>query len=283
LKYRHACHAGNFADVMKHIALVAVLARLTEKSRPLFLLDTHAGRGRYDLASRDTAAEAARGYLKLAGAPLPAPLPACVARYLDIVERLNGGSDGRPRWYPGSPLVAMAMLRDADHAAFCELAPAEADALRRELRGDRRAGVHCRDGFEALGALLPPAEKRGLALIDPPYEEQEADVGRVADALAGAAARWPQGVLVAWYPIKQGVVAARLHRRLLDAGIRRLLAAELCVHPDDSRAGLNGSGLVIFNPPWRLDRDLREALPYLHAVLAPEGLGRTRVALLAGD
>ncbi|MGH8251420.1 MAG: 23S rRNA (adenine(2030)-N(6))-methyltransferase RlmJ [Steroidobacteraceae bacterium] len=283
MKYRHACHAGNFADVTKHVALVAALARLTEKSRPLFLLDTHAGRGRYDLHSRDTAAEAARGYLKLAAASLPARPPACIARYLDIVAGLDGADGGKRRWYPGSPLIAMALLRDKDRAAFCELSPPEAEALRHELRGDRRAGIHCRDGFEALGALLPPDEKRGLALIDPPYEEQDADMTRVADALAGAALRWPQGVLLAWYPIKQGAVAARLHRRLLDAGIRRLLVAELCVHPDDSRAGLNGSGLAIINPPWQLDRDLREALPLLHDVLSPEGAGRSRVAMLAGE
>ena len=121
--------------------------------------------------------------------------------------------------------------------------------------------MHCRDGFEALGALVPPPEKRGLALIDPPYEETDADFARVADALAAAAVRWPQGVLMAWYPIKQGEVAARLHRKLLAAGVKRLLAAELCVHPDDSRAGLNGSGIVTINPPWRFEQDLHQLLP----------------------
>ena len=279
MRYRHACHAGNFADVMKHVALVATLARLTEKERPLFLLETHAGRGRYDLESRDGAAEAARGILKLLTAPLPGTPPPCVARYLGIVGSVN--ADAKPRWYPGSPLIAVSLLRRQDRAAFCELLPTEADLLRREFRGDARVGVHSRDGFEALGALLPPAEKRGLALIDPPYEEQEADLLRVADALADAARRWPQGVLMAWYPIKQGVVAARLHRRLLEARVPKLLVAELCIHPDDSRAGLNGSGLAILNPPWQLAADLREALPFLHAALSAEGAGRVRVAMLA--
>lgn len=281
MRYRHACHAGNFADVMKHVALVAALARLTEKERPLFLLETHAGRGLYDLESRDGAAEAARGVLKLAGARLPGTPPACVARYLGIIGSFNAAADAKPRWYPGSPLIATALLRTRDRAAFCELLPTEADLLRREFRNDARIGVHSRDGFEALGALLPPAEKRGLALIDPPYEEQEADLARVADALADAARRWPQGVLMAWYPIKQGVVAARLHRRLLEAEVPKLLVAELCIHPDDSRAGLNGSGLVILNPPWQLAADLREALPFLHAVLSADGAGRIRVAMLA--
>lgn len=282
MKYRHACHAGNFADVMKHVALVATLDRLMQKDRPLFLLDTHAGRGRYDLGSRDTASEAGRGILKLAAAA-PAKLPESVTRYLALVRAFNGGAAGPPREYPGSPLLAAMLLRPQDRAAFCELQPAETEYLRSELRGDTRFAVHCRDGFEALGALLPPAASRGLAMIDPPYETQEADFTRVADALVAASARWPQGVLMAWYPIKVGAVAARLHRRLIDAGMRRLLVAELCVHPDDSRAGLNGSGLVILEPPWHLDRNLREALPALHRLFSPGGAGRTRVAMIAGE
>jgi 23S rRNA (adenine2030-N6)-methyltransferase len=278
VKYRHAFHAGNFADVTKHVALVAVLLRLTEKDRPLFLLDTHAGRGRY--AIDGPGGEAASGIGRLAAAPSPVP-HAALARYLELVRTLN--PDGALRSYPGSPLIEAALMRPHDRAAFCELQAAEAEALRREFRADARVGVHVRDGFEALGALLPPQEKRGLALIDPPYEETDADFARVAETLAATASRWPQGVLMAWYPIKQGAVAARLHRRLLDAGVKRLLVAELCVHPDDSRAGLNGSGLVIVNPPWHLDDDLHALFPALHAVLAERGAGRTRVALLAGE
>ena len=278
MKYRHAFHAGNFADVMKHIALTAVLLRLTEKERPLFVLETHAGRGRYEIGG---ASEAGRGIHRLASAAIPAGSPA-IARYLEIVRSFNAGGAAFET-YPGSPLIAAALLRPQDRAAFCELLSAESDALRREFRRDARIGVHCRDGFEALGALLPPASVRGLALIDPPYEEQEQDLAQVAVALVAAAARWPQGVLMAWYPIKQGVVAARLHRRLRDAGIRRLLVAELCIHPDDSRAGLNGSGLVTINPPWQFDHDLRQAMPFLHGLLAESGAGRTRVALLAED
>jgi 23S rRNA (adenine2030-N6)-methyltransferase len=279
VKYRHAFHAGNFADVMKHVALTAVLLRLTEKDRPLFMLDTHAGRGRYEIGG---ASEAARGIHRLASATPPATATA-IARYLEIVRSLNAGGDAALEAYPGSPLIAATLLRAQDRAAFCELSPVEADALRHEFRRDARIGVHCRDGFEALGALLPPAEKRGLALIDPPYEEQEQDLSQVADALVAAAARWPQGVLMAWYPIKQGVIAARLHRRLRDAGIERLLVAELCIHPDDSRAGLNGSGLVTINPPWQFDQDLRQSLPWLHGLLAEGGAGRTRVALLTDE
>ena len=278
MKYRHAFHAGNFADVTKHAALVAVLSRLTEKDRPLFLLDTHAGRGRYQLA--DAGGEAERGIGRVAAAGIETAHPA-LARYLGIVRGMN--HDGRIRAYPGSPLIEAAFMRAGDRAAFCELLSGESDELRGEFRGDPRVGVHCRDGFEALVALLPPPEKRGLALIDPPYEEQERDIDRVADALLAAAARWPQGVLMAWYPIKLGVIAARLHRRLVDSGAKRVLVAELCVHRDDSRAGLNGSGLVTLNPPWQFEQDLQRILPPLHAALAEGNQGRTRVALLAGE
>lgn len=282
MKYRHACHAGNFADVVKHVALVAVLARLTEKDRPLFYLDTHAGRARYDLGSRDSAAEAARGILKLAAAE-PKGMPAPIRRYLELVRRFDPANEGALKFYPGSPLLAAAMLRPDDHAALCDILPGEAQLLAREFHGDRRFGVHCRDGFEALAALLPPKEKRGLVLIDPPYEEQLTDLERVADALVSTAGRWPLGVLAAWYPIKLAAPIGRFHRRLVDAGLKRLLAVELCVHPDDSRAGLNGSGILLVNPPWKVDSDLRAALPALHAILAPAGAGRWRVDWLAGE
>jgi 23S rRNA (adenine2030-N6)-methyltransferase len=280
VKYRHACHAGNFADVVKHVTLVAAITRLAQKERPLFVLETHAGRGRYDLAAKDGAAEAAGGILRLA-AQAPAA-PAAIVRYLAIVRQFNGPA-APLRCYPGSPLIAAALLREQDRAAFCEIVVTEAELLRREFRRDARIGVHCRDGFEALRALLPPREKRGLVLIDPPYEETGADFARVAEALAETSVRWPQGTLIAWYPVKQGVVSARFHRQLADAGLKRLLAAELCIHPDDSRAGLNGSGLVIVNAPYQLDQDLEAALPALHHVLSPAGAGRTRVALIAGE
>lgn len=282
MKYRHACHAGNFADVVKHVVLVTVLTRLAEKERPLFYLDTHAGRARYDLSSRDSAAEAARGILRLAAAN-PKGMPAPIRRYLELVRGFDPANDTAPRIYPGSPCIARALLRPDDHAALCDIEPGEAKLLAREFHGDQRFAVHCRDGFEALAALLPPREKRGLVLIDPPYEEQQTDLERVADALTATAQRWPQGVLAAWYPIKLASVIARFHRRLLDAGLRRVLAVELCVHPADSRAGLNGGGVLLVNPPWKSDGDLRAGLPALHAILAPDGGGRWSVDWLAGE
>lgn len=282
MKYRHACHAGNFADVVKHVVLVTLLTRLAHKDRALFYLDTHAGRARYDLHARDSAREAACGILRLAAAD-PQRMPAPVRRYLELVRAFDPANEVAPRFYPGSPCIAAALLRTNDRAAVCDIEPGEAQLLDREFRHDRRFAVHCRDGFEALAALLPPPEKRGLALIDPPYEEQLADLERVADALAGTAACWPQGVLAAWYPIKTAAVIARFHKRLLQTGLRRVFAAELCIHPDDSRAGLNGAGVLLVNPPWKADQDLRAAMPALHAALAIDGAGRWRADWLAGE
>ena len=163
MKYRHAFHAGNFADVTKHAVLVAALLRLTEKERPLFLLDTHAGSGRYELAP--AGGEAQSGIARVTAARLEGAHPS-LARYLALVRGLN--REGPIRIYPGSPMIEATLMRAGDRAAFCELQPAEAEALRRLFHGDSRIGVHCRDGYEALNALLPPPEKRGLALIDPP-------------------------------------------------------------------------------------------------------------------
>ena len=203
---------------MKHVALVAALGRLTEKDRPLFLLDTHAGRGRYDLAA--TGGEAAGGIARVLAAGLDDTHPA-LARYLAMVRGMNEGD--RLASYPGSPMIEAAFMRAGDRAAFCELLAGEADALRRLFRGDARVGVHCRDGFEALAALLPPPEKRGLALIDPPYEEQERDLERVAEALVAAAARWPQGALMADTPLTLAETASVFGEMLT---FRALLARE---------------------------------------------------------
>jgi 23S rRNA (adenine2030-N6)-methyltransferase len=275
VNYRHAYHAGNFADVLKHVVLVALIERLAAKGGPLFFLDTHAGRGRYPLASAEAerGGEWRRGIGRLGGAH-GAPPP--VARYLELVTRLGAAGAGLES-YPGSPLLALAGLRAEDRAALCELERGEAAALRRALAGDKRAQVHERDGYEALGALVPPAAKRGLVLIDPPYEVPE-EFERLATALGAAAARWPQGVFVAWYPIVHGEAAARFLGRMAASGLRRQLIVELCIERDDSPVGLNGAGLLIVRPPWRLDIALAPALKWLRETLAPADRGRARVS-----
>jgi 23S rRNA (adenine2030-N6)-methyltransferase len=282
VNYRHAFHAGNFGDVLKHIVLVGLLDRLVQKDKPLFFLDTHAGRGRYDLAGEAArrSSEAATGIGRLATAT---GLPPLAERYLSLVRGFDEGNAQRIRWYPGSPALAAMILRPGDRAALCELAPREASELRREMGRDKRIAVHGRDGYEALKALLPPKERRGLVLVDPPYEMQEQELKTVAGALAAAQQRWPQGVYAAWYPIKRADAIASFHRSLAALGVEKALVAELSLHPADSGVGLNGSGMVLLNPPWKLDEDLAATLPAVHTALTPEGAGGTRIEWLVPE
>lgn len=279
MNYRHAYHAGNFADVLKHYALGEILARLLAKDAPLFFLDTHAGRGRYPLEDIATqrGGEFRTGILPLLARPNP---PAALRAYCAQVRRL-GESDGKLVAYPGSPSIALDLLRPDDRAAFCELEPLEAGALRELVRRDRRAAVHERDGYEALGALLPPAEKRGLVLVDPPYEDP-LEWDRLARALIATHRRWPTGVYAVWYPLTHGNGARRFLAMLATSGIRRQLSAQLWMRREDSPVGLNGAGLLIVNPPWKLDESLEPALAWLASLLSPDD-GRSRVEWLVGE
>jgi 23S rRNA (adenine2030-N6)-methyltransferase len=280
MNYRHAYHAGNFADVLKHVVLVALLDHLGKKPAPYFFMDTHAGRGAYPLGAAETqrAGEYRDGIARLLDA---VAVPEPVARYLDLVREI-GIEEGHLYRYPGSPRLALACMRGDDRAALVELEPKEADALRAEVKGDRRAQVHERDGYEALAALVPPREKRGLVLIDPPYEEPD-DFERVQLALAGALERWPAGMYAAWYPIKHSDGAGRFLARMAASGIRQQLAIELCIERDDSPGGLNGSGLLVVNPPWQLDERLKSSLPWLKDQLAARGRGRSRISWLVPE
>ena len=280
MNYRHAYHAGNFADVVKHVVLIGVLDHLGHKASPYFYLDSHAGCGSYLLSATETqrAGEYREGVLRVLEAPAPPP---AVARYLDLVREL-GVEGSLLVSYPGSPRIALACMRGDDRAALVESQPREAQALRAELRGDHRAAVHERDGYEALLGLLPPREKRGLVLIDPPYEQPD-EFERLHEALRAALRVWPAGIFIAWYPIKQGGMAGRFLARMAASGIRRQLLVELSVQRDDTPVGLNGGGLLLVNPPWQLDERLAAALPWLHARLAPDGRGRARVAWLVPE
>jgi 23S rRNA (adenine2030-N6)-methyltransferase len=265
MNYRHAFHAGNFADVFKHAILLAMLDALTAKDKPLCCLDTHAGRGSYcldEIEARRTG-EWRDGIGRLFDAPEPsAPL----RRYVEAVRACN--PDGRLRVYPGSPLLAAHALRAGDRLVLCELQAEEAVALRALFRDDRRVHVHQRDGYAAISAMLPPPERRGLVLVDPPFEAQEAEFAVIQAALIKAHARWPNGVYAVWYPIKSHRTIAPFHRGLSHGPFEKVLAAELLVQPDDSPLRLNGCGMLIANPPWRLDATLAELLPVLHRVLA---------------
>ena len=270
MKYRHSHHAGNFADVHKHVTLLALLAALKRKDKGLLYLDTHAGRGSYQLSG--ASAEAAAGVGRFLAARHAAPE---LTAYAALIGRLRARA-ARPHLYPGSPLIAISELRRQDRAALIELQGAEAHALEAVLTaldltrsGDApQVRVERGDGFTRLRAWLPPPERRGLTLLDPPYEETQRDYARVATALAEGLRRFPTGVFLAWYPIKE----ERPVSAWCDACARELaaplLASELWLYPRDSRVALNGSGLLIVNPPWQTLERMQAWLPELQACLA---------------
>ena len=274
MNYRHAYHAGNGADVLKHVVLLALLDHLNRKETPYCYLDTHAGRGMYPLGAAETqrAGEFRDGIAKLLDAE---DAPPAILRYLEVINRV-GVEDGALVRYPGSPALALEGLRLQDRAVLVELHHGEATALKNALYRDRRAQVHERDGHEALLALIPPKEKRGIALIDPPYEQPD-EFDRLEQTLVAATARWPSGIYAVWYPIKHGEAAQRFLHRMAASGIRRQLVIELTHERDDLPGGLNGSGMLIINPPYQLEQTLSGSLPWLHSRLSPTGRGRHRM------
>ncbi len=272
MNYRHAYHAGNHADVLKHVLLLALLDALKRKDAPFFVLDTHAGRGQYDLDAIEAGktGEAQNGIEQLLSwARNARPLPVAIARYRDAL--MAGGDDAGRKLYPGSPLLVARALRANDRLAACELQPDEASALKALLGHDDRVGVHARDGYGAMKALLPPKEKRGLVLIDPPYEAQGAEFDAVLAALRDAFVRWPTGSYAVWYPIKQRRTLLPFLRKAVSLPAKQVLVAELLVRPDDSPLRMNGSGLVILNPPWKLEAEIAAALPALTKALGETG------------
>ncbi|SJZ84610.1 23S rRNA (adenine(2030)-N(6))-methyltransferase RlmJ [Novilysobacter spongiicola] len=282
MNYRHAFHAGNHADVLKHIVLLATCDALTAKPAPVFALDTHAGRGLYALdgnsAQRTGEAEGGIGRL-LAEAPKH-PL---VARYLSAIRACRA-THGQAS-YPGSPWLLAHALREDDRIATCELLPEEAAQLKSNFADEPRVAVHARDGYEAMKALLPPRIgttrfNRGLVLIDPPYEAQLEEFDRIIGAIRDALTRWPQACYLVWYPIKRRRSLQPFFRRVATLPVKGALLAELMVHPDDSPLRMNGSGMVVLNPPWQLNQSIGGVLPALRDVLGEAGAS-SRIEWLA--
>jgi 23S rRNA (adenine2030-N6)-methyltransferase len=266
VKYRHAHHAGNFADVHKHVTLLALLAALERKDKGFLYLETHAGRGAYDLSGPPGEAATGIGRLEAQSGARAEEL----RNYIERVQRLRR-ERGEPRLYPGSPLLAASELRPQDRAVFIERRPPEARALERVLphsgaRG-QRIRVETGDGFALLRAWLPPPERRGLTLIDPPYEESRQDFERSRQAAAEALRRFRTGVVAIWYPIKDERDTAGWQAVLAGELDCELLAAELSLYPRDSRVALNGSGMLILNPPYQVAERMQSWLPELHACL----------------
>jgi 23S rRNA (adenine2030-N6)-methyltransferase len=245
MNYRHAYHAGNFADCFKHALLIALLDALACKPTPYFVLDTHAGAGRYDLdaePSRRTA-EAGAGIRRLLGSPSPD-----LASYLGLVTKLG--------LYPGSPTLIRAMMRSNDRLACCEVQPDEACALKRRFHRDTQVEVHRRSGWEALGALLPPSEKRGLVFIDPPFEARD-EFHMLLEGLRRGYGRFTHGVFAGWYPVKQLVAVRGFHANLASSGIRDIVAVELHLRDVTNPERLNGCGMAIINPPYQFEDQAR--------------------------
>lgn len=263
MNYRHAYHAGNPGDVLKHSVLVTVLKRFFDKPAPIFVLDTHAGIGCYDLASPEAGktGEWRSGIGRLRATPRPSLEP-----YLTLVRALDQGED--LRHYPGSPAVVAALLRPGDRLVLSELHPADFEALRGWARGRSGIAVHHRDGYEALKAFVPPREGRGLVIVDPPYEATD-EFERLAEAIAAGHRRWPAGRWLIWYPIKDRAPVWRMEETLVAGGLCNLLGAELLVRPEDG-VHLAGSGVLLVNPPYLIEDWLAVALPELQAALAPE-------------
>src|SRR4051812_12141589 len=226
MNYRHAFHAGNFADVVKHATLARILVHLRDKERGFRVIDTHAGAGLYDLASQEASrtGEWREGIGQLMEARLSPNVEALVAPYLAAVAAANAGTELRR--YPGSPLIALTLMRPQDRLVACELEPGAAAALAANLRHDARARTVPIDGWMALNAYVPPKERRGVVVVDPPYEDKN-EFMRLADAVAAAHRKWATGVFLLWYPIKDRAGPDRLAGALRRSGVGKILRAEL--------------------------------------------------------
>jgi 23S rRNA (adenine2030-N6)-methyltransferase len=277
MNYRHGFHAGNFADVFKHAILARILVYMTLKDAPLRYIDTHAGAGRYDLGS-----EAARrspewrdGVARLLKARPQAEIADLLAPYLGAIGPFDE-AEGRPLSYPGSPALAQALLRAQDRLFLTEAHPQEQAALAAAIGRDRRVAIAGGDGYVALNAAIPPKERRGLALIDPPFEEPQ-EIARVEAALAGALRKWPRGVYILWRPIKDEREDARLRNAIAAIGAPNMLRLEIDVGAiapgPHSPSPLHRAGLIVVNPPFGLIEEARILAPWLTRLLTRAGKG----------
>lgn len=282
MNYRHIYHAGNFADVLKHAVLARLIRYAQKKDKAFRVLDTHAGIGLYDLSSEEAqkTGEWRDGIGRLLEAELPANVSELLEPYLSTVRELN--PDGALKLYPGSPKLARMLFRPQDRLSAMELHPEDFNRLHNLFEGDFRVRVTELDGWLALGAHLPPKEKRGIILVDPPYEE-EGEYQRLVKGLANAYKRFPGGTYCLWYPIKKGAPIKVFHEELQALDIPKMLCTELTVRSDRETTGLTGSGLVIVNPPFTLKDELHVLLPVLKTILAQDRFASQRTFWLRGE
>jgi 23S rRNA (adenine2030-N6)-methyltransferase len=282
MNYRHSYHAGNFADVFKHAVLALMICRLLKKESFFRYLDTHAGIGLYDLQADQAmrTGEWRGGVGRLWDKASDPAFADLLAPWRQAVAAAN--PDGKLRYYPGSPEVVRNLVRPGDRLTLCELHPEDAAVLRRRYRRDERMTVVEIDGYTALNAYLPPKERRGLVLIDPPFEE-DGEFHRMAEGLKRAHKKWPTGIYTLWYPIKDVMETEAFTRSLGKLGIADIIAADFLIRRPNDRTRLNGCGLVIVNPPWTLKSDLDALLPGLAEHLGEDGGARGRAVIIAGE
>lgn len=265
LSYRHSFHAGNHADVVKHIVQSLILDALKQKDKPFVYHDTHSGVGRYDL--QDERSEKTGEYKQgIARIWQRDDIPADIASYIDAIKALNDGDT--LRYYPGSPKVARAQLREQDRMVLTELHPSDFPLLLQEFRGDRQVRIYKEDAFARLKASLPPKERRGVVLIDPPYELKH-EYMDVVKAIQESYKRWATGTYAIWYPVVYRENIDKMIQGLENLGIRKILQIELGVEPDTEERGMTASGMIVINPPWKLESQMQAILPWLQEAIAP--------------
>ncbi|EGQ9395257.1 MULTISPECIES: 23S rRNA (adenine(2030)-N(6))-methyltransferase RlmJ [Vibrio] len=265
LSYRHSFHAGNHADVLKHIVQSLILNSLQQKEKPFVYHDTHSGVGRYDLTHEwsEKTGEYKQGIARVWQQD---HIPAELDSYLDAIRQLNQGET--LRYYPGSPRVARAHLREQDRMVLTELHPSDYPLLEQEFHRDRQVSIYKEDGFARLKASLPPQERRGLVLIDPPYELAK-EYGDVVRAIAHSYKRWATGIYAIWYPVVNRCDIDDMLQGLQGLEIRKILQIELGVAPDTNERGMTASGMIVINPPWTLESQMQTILPFLKQAIAP--------------
>ena len=281
MNYRHAFHAGGFADVIKHIVLVRMLTYLQDKPAAFRVIDTHAGAGVYDLTGDEArrSGEWLTGIARIMQARFSEKTLPLLLPYLDIVRAFN--PDRELKAYPGSPLIARALLRPQDRMTACEVEPKARKRLIDALRRDTQARIVDLDGWLALPAFVQPNERRGLVLIDPPYEAKD-DFGRLAEGFAAAFVKWPTGSYLLWYPVKSRRATDTLARRVAEVAVAsrppgKALRLEFSVAPQAAGSALVSAGLLMVNPPWTLAGELKAILPELEKPLGQGGAGRFRL------
>lgn len=284
LSYRHAFHAGNHADVLKHLILVHALSYMTQKEKPLRVIDTHAGAGGY-LLNSEQARKNREFDTGIAALWSREDTPPALADYLALVRSFNTDDNNpqrAPRFYPGSPLIAQRLLRAQDKLFLHELHSTDHRLLCEALGSDGRVTISDNDGLKGMQALLPPPDRRALVLIDPSYEIKN-DYRLVVDALESAHRRFATGTFALWYPVVQRARIVELEKSLLRSGIRNIQLFELGVLPDSHESGMTASGMILINPPWTLWQAMQSCLPYLAELLGQSGQGHFRQVQLVPE